>query len=72
MKITPTDYERVRLEISDLKALHPTAAGIMKEKGYSDTRILWEYFNRISPYVKNDLYQYLDDNNIETALRRIV
>ena len=72
MKITRVDYERLKLSILDVLTIHPQCIPVMHQKKYNDNRIRWEIFHHCDITVKNDLYHYLNDENIETALKRLI
>jgi hypothetical protein len=72
MKITRDHYNLLKLAIRDVIGLYPSAISIMKDKKYSDMRIRWELYHHADIAIKNELYRYLNDDNIDTALKSIV
>ena len=72
MKMSKVDYTRLELSINELLALYPDAIAKMRVKGWNDTMIRWEFYDRADITIKNDLYRYCSDDNIDTALRKII
>ena len=66
MKITDTDYkelERQAMRVLIHRGLHPYMV--------QSNRHAWDVFHMVDDRFKNHLYDYLNDNHIETALKRI-
>ena len=71
MKMRPDDYERLRESIQSLlKAWPEVSVETYLGQGMTAERFRWDAL-RASGFDTCALYDYLDDNNIDTALRRI-
>jgi len=81
MKIKPEHYEHMKTEIdrvcfvyADEISLHIET--VKKFKKYKDLkkRIRWDMFNtaQLTNFACNTLYKYLNDDHIDTALRKIM
>ena len=72
MKIKPEHYEHMRAAIapSDTARLRDEYRAL----ALSSKRYRWDltYAAKLSPWICDNLYAYLDDTHIDTALRRIV
>ena len=72
MKIRPEHYDILKIAVESVVATHPKAAGL------SDRRYRWDLLwmakieGNTSSWICRNLYSYLDDTHIDTALRRIV
>jgi hypothetical protein len=79
VKIRNDHYATLRDAIADVIAAHPDAIDTYRRAGLSDKRFRWDCLHaaRIEGkpsyvFICTELYQYLDDRHIDTALRRIV
>ena len=84
MKIRPEDYKRLETLVNatlEKFPLEKTQADY-QARGLSQTRLVWDYFHATvqrlqitdgESYVwMRGIYDYLNDNHIETALKRII
>jgi len=70
MKIKSADYDKLKLACQDVMSRY------LKEKGLSDVRYAWDVFHMTGLKIGDgkgvkgdiDLYEYLNDNHITTAL----
>lgn len=74
MKIKPEDYEHLKSAIALIprdKALAHKALTLGSDK---ERRFRWDllYKARLSPWICDNLYSYLNDSHIDTALKKIV
>jgi len=76
MKITDTDYAKLvdlikpvmdRMPVVDYRTMNP---------GFSDKRVRWDYFHAAGvtalKFLCDDLYKYMNDTHMDTALKSIV
>jgi hypothetical protein len=70
MKMTPEHYAYLEAAIRAVDTPELRA----KAKGWTPKRYRWNltYIAKLSPWICSTLYKYLDDDHIDTALRRIV
>lgn len=70
MKITQEHYQHLSAQISPLNTAELRAA----YEGLSAKRYRWDLLYRagLSTWICDNLYPYLDDTHIDTALRSIV
>jgi hypothetical protein len=68
MKIRSTDYNKLKSKVDNFIKVHPQ---VDVSKGLSSTRYRWDIFHAAKGYDPR-LYDYLDDNNIDTALKSIL
>ena len=79
MKITPADFAHIQTTIVDkLESIGhtiPTAIAYCKQSNpdWSDKAVRWYLLHGagLTPFVCGTLYKYLNDDNIDTALRHI-
>lgn len=71
MKITPEHYERLRAVMLAAIAKHPESAAAYRAAGHSDARYAWDVFH-YTKFDSRELYKYLNDSHIQTALLRII
>jgi hypothetical protein len=77
MKITAEHYSYLLSEIDTLLDIHKTDIDTVKadykSKGLSMERMRWDliYYAKLTPWICANLYSYLNDEHIDTALRRI-
>lgn len=69
MKITQADYNEMRDKIKTV--FNKDKQAEYKKAGLSDMRYRWDCFHTSNCY-KKELYDYLNDVNIDTALRSII
>lgn len=79
LKIKPEHYEKLRVACEDVLAKHPNARAEYAAKGLSPMRFRWDvlYGTRIEGLTGNEwlcrtLYPYMNDEHMDSALRRIV
>ena len=72
MKITKTDYATLQAVIAPFDT--PERRAQYKANGISAKRYRWDitYAAGLTPFICDVLYKYLNDDNIDTALRNIV
>jgi hypothetical protein len=68
MKIRATDYNKLKGKVDNLINAHPQ---IDASKGLSSRRYRWDIFHASKAYDPR-LYDYLNDDNIDTALKSIL
>lgn len=71
MKMKPEHYEQLRDSMIPILHGNPTAWNEYKQKGLSKHRFCWDVLWATKPSSINQLYSYLDDANITTALMKI-
>jgi len=77
MKITTEHYSYLLSEIDTLLDIHNLDVETVKkdyeQKGLSMQRMRWDlvYHAKLTKWICDNLYSYLNDNHIDTALRRI-
>jgi len=79
MKIKQTDYDKLKSACQDVISRYPGAKQVYKEKGLSDVRYAWDVFRMTGLKIGDgkgvkgdiDLYEYLNDNHITTALLQV-
>lgn len=69
MKITQADYNEMRDKIKTV--FNKDKQAEYKKAGLSDMRYRWDCFHAANCY-KKELYDYLHDEHIDTALRSII
>lgn len=71
MKITPEHYEVMREAIEPL--INETERKSYEAAGLSQKRYRWDLWRKagLLKFTVGELYQYLDDTHIDTALRKI-
>lgn len=78
MKMTKEHYNKIAQAIEEkLKTLGYTlsdAVKLCKESGYNDITTGWYLLNGsgLNAFVRKELYQYLTDKHIDTALKSII
>jgi len=81
MKINEVDYIELKGLVDNFISNNSDFIPIMKQNNHSKTRIAFDIFHKASfntrlnpfkPSLTNRLYQYLNDNNIESALNNIL
>ena len=72
MKITTQHYDKLKTEMD--KVVNDDVKATYKANGLSKIRFAWDVLHAIVPidFVCKDLYEYLDDSHINTAILRIV
>lgn len=79
MKIRGNDYDRLMDAVSAVMAQYPDALATYRKQGLSDMRYRWDALRATGLTIGDgngvcgdlDLYAYMDDSHIDTALRRI-
>lgn len=79
MKITPEDYQVLKNAIKQVVNDTPNPEDVFPEN-ISETRFAWDLFWMTGLRIGDgrgcqgdiDLYSYMNDNHIETALKKIV
>lgn len=72
MKMRQTHYDELKRA---LQVISPTVKTRYAEKGLSHTRYLWDCFWYVCDdklFHPEDVYNYLNDSHIETALKNIL
>ncbi len=76
MKIKPEDLDTLRTLLQPVIDRLPIAKYRAANPAFSDKRIRWDYFHAAGqPALKflcNTLYQYMNDEHMDTALKAIV
>lgn len=70
--MTRDDYNRLEFNIKDVLGLYPNCIAMMHQKKYNNNMIRWEIYHHTDIMLKNDLYKYCNDDNIQTALNKII
>lgn len=72
MKMTAEHFEKLKQIVSERDT--PEARAFYISQGYSDKRYRWDlaYLAGSIKFICDELYKYLDDEHIDTALRQIV
>lgn len=72
MKIQASHYEHLAAAVAPLDTPERRAAYVAA--GASSTRYRWDltYATSLTPWICSTLYPYLNDEHIDTALRRII
>jgi hypothetical protein len=78
MKMTSEHYSYLLSEIDTLLDRHKidsidTVKQEYEAKGLSMKRMRWDlvYYAKLTPWICDNLYNYLDDTHIDTALRKM-
>ncbi len=74
MKIRQEHYDRMKTDIAQvLSTVEPQVLDVFK-KTHSEKRFRWDlmYMAKLTPFICSELYAYLNDDHIDTALRSIV
>lgn len=71
MKILESDLSALREAIAPIIVAHPEARAQYREAGLSEERYRWDILHA-SRFNTATLYAYLDDSNIDSALRAIL
>ena len=73
MKMRPEHYEYLKTAISTVIDKNPTTYEFYKAQGLSDMRYRWDLFHaaKLDRDFMNALYEYLNDDQIDTALKAI-
>jgi hypothetical protein len=71
MKMTSEDYEELKLELIDTLNENPNMRGEYEKLGLSPMRYRWDLL-WLSGVKVTKYYHYLNDDHIDTALRRIL
>lgn len=73
MKMTDSDYNELRSDIFSIKGLLTLSDA--KKLGWSETRYRWCLYHMVNSRANGlkwrRLYDYLNDDHIDTALRKI-
>lgn len=72
MKMTKDDYKDLEIAVNVCTAMYPDMRSDYKNSGLSDERYRWDIFSLAKRALKVDLYKYLNDDHIDTALRHIL
>jgi hypothetical protein len=71
MKMTSTDYEELKLEIIDTLNENPNMRAEYEKLGLTHKRYRWDLL-WLSGVDVTKYYHYLNDDHIDTALRRLL
>lgn len=68
MKIKPEHYQVM------LDAIRPLAPTIKQRRDKSESRLCWDLLHEanLTPFLCDTVYDYANDDHIETALKKIV
>lgn len=72
MKIQPEHYRTLQDAVWAVVKARPDAWAVYQERGWSAKRFRWDVLRAagLMPWVCDELYLYLNDEHIYTALRR--
>jgi hypothetical protein len=72
MKIKPEHLKHIESAVSALDT--PQARAAYQDKGLSHMRYRWDLAHAagLTPWFSSELYPYLNDDHIDTALRKVV
>ena len=74
MKITKDHYNRLQTLINNVIIANPGSKQLYQDKNLSMMRYRWDLYHNATSQdrpLTSELYKYLDDNNIDTALKAI-
>ena len=78
MKMKPEHFERLKASMLEYHSVHPEFIDNLLSSDLSDKRKRWDWMWKtrvenapVSLWVARELYGYLDDSHIDTALKRI-
>jgi hypothetical protein len=73
MKIQSEHYEHMKSAISAVAVQHPVADYRTANPTFTDMRVRWDYCHAagLTPWTCANLYSYMNDEHIDTALRHI-
>jgi len=73
MKIKPENFNKLKNAIEGILTKNPNMLQHYQELGYSTMRYRWDLYHavNINNYMGANLYKYLNDDNIDSALRKI-
>ena len=76
MKMTITDYQELKKAIDQAIENNPQALELYRKNNLSNMRYRWDLFHSVNTNLNNFYYsrklsEYLTDNMIDTALRKI-
>jgi hypothetical protein len=69
--MTRNDYNELKHAIKEYKEIHPDIIYINEPK-FTPAMLRWELFHRCNLQGRYKLYDYLNDDNIDTALKSIM
>jgi hypothetical protein len=74
MKIKKEHYQFLKDKMKKIVDQYPSAKSVYKKQGLSDMRYRWDVLHATNnnQFVCDTLYQYLNDNHIDTALKNII
>lgn len=79
LKITQEHYDKLESAIRAVMSEHPTARESYRTNGLSDVRFMWDALRASQidgvsgiTWICDNLYSYLNDSHITSALRRII
>ena len=79
MKIQPQHFEALKAGVLSFTADHPFLQSEYRKKGLSEKRYRWDLLRSCSitdingiEWICKNLYPYLDDTHIDTALKKAV
>lgn len=72
MKMQPAHYQHIEQTIKAFESEHADACKAHKAS-HNPTRYAWDIFTacKLTPYLCDTLYKYLDDKHVTTALLKI-
>ena len=79
MKIKPEHYATLKEAIRTTLSQNPTSHEVYRKEGFTEMRFRWDLLwaskvgeQTISRWISDTIYEYANDEHIDTALRRIV
>lgn len=73
MKMKPEHYKHLETEIKKVMEAYPNLKNAYEKDGLSGKRFRWDilYAAKLSTWISDNLYSYLNDDHIDTALKKI-
>ena len=79
MKIKPQHFEQMKRAVTEVFEKNPNIKTVYKNAGLSDMRFRWDVLHACqidgidaTRWICDNLYPYLNDTHIDTALRNII
>lgn len=74
MKIKSEHFDYLKAAIEPIMARTPVAEYRAANPTFSDKRVRWDYLwaAKLSTWISDNLYSYMNDTHIDTALKAIV
>lgn len=71
IKMKKSDYFKLSIAVCEVLNSHKNIVKTYKDNNLTPMRFRWDLLH-MSNFRTNDLYSYLNDNHIDTALRHII